>query len=658
MADGKTFTDEEIAEIMKLLDATRRTQYVGARYVPIFGRKGETSIEWDGTAPYEPLTIVLYQGNSYTSRRHVPAGVEITNGQYWAETGNYNAQVEQYRQEVLAFDQRITNAQTDATTAINFDQRITDAQTDATTAINKATTNEGNITTNTNDITTINNNLNGLDTKINKLTNVVMAGVDNTGTEDVSDLLNTLARNAQYGLYFPAGMYKITKTIEFPYNTKQAYGITLDNGATIMAYANMDVMFSLGAYSRGDGIITEGFSISGGQFNAMDNANTCIKTSVNIRQSMITNVDLRYFNGIGLYIDSDPNESSDTIVSNIRIGRVQSPHHKPLTKGVYFAGNDNQLSCAYICDNSVNIETNGLLQITNVHVFNDKTWYNNNIRTYGIISWNGLNADNLYIDSIDYPITCNNRCILTNVYFYNYFATNYTRPYIRAVDNQLSARNINVGGVHSDNDIVLQIVDFDENKEITESKQPTCLFDIDTYLYINKKGIEDRNNFRGGNRSTQEIQINEEQYGTFQANSAIILGYIGLSNDGSSSVTKFSAYSANGYDFDCEGLITYYKNATPTNRVKISTFAMKEWCAPNWGIALGTPETVSAYGTTIQVEPIYLYARKTTTRMPKVMLRMNYTRSKGAYAYYSGDTPVIQLTNDNTIATLNEGGAL
>lgn len=108
MADGKTFTDEEIAEIMKLLDATRRTQYIGARYVPIFGRKGEPSIEWDDSAPYEPLTIVLYQGNSYTSRQYVPAGVEITNGQYWANTGNYNAQVEQYRQETKAANDKLS----------------------------------------------------------------------------------------------------------------------------------------------------------------------------------------------------------------------------------------------------------------------------------------------------------------------------------------------------------------------------------------------------------------------------------------------------------------------------------------------------------------------------------------------------------------------
>ena len=83
-------------------------EYIGARYVPIFGRKDEETIEWDNSAAYEPLTIVTYQGNSYTSRQYVPAGIDIDNEQYWALTGNYNAQIEQYRREVQAFDSRIT----------------------------------------------------------------------------------------------------------------------------------------------------------------------------------------------------------------------------------------------------------------------------------------------------------------------------------------------------------------------------------------------------------------------------------------------------------------------------------------------------------------------------------------------------------------------
>lgn len=80
------------------------TQYVGARYVPLFAEP----LEWDNTKTYEPLTIVYNNGNSYTSRQYVPAGIEINNTHYWALTGNYNAQIEQYRDEVQRYDARIT----------------------------------------------------------------------------------------------------------------------------------------------------------------------------------------------------------------------------------------------------------------------------------------------------------------------------------------------------------------------------------------------------------------------------------------------------------------------------------------------------------------------------------------------------------------------
>lgn len=79
-------------------------QYVGARYVPVFA----DPLEWSDQMGYEPLTVVLHEGDSYTSMQSVPVGIDIGNTAYWAETGNYNAQIEAYRQEVLAYDGRIT----------------------------------------------------------------------------------------------------------------------------------------------------------------------------------------------------------------------------------------------------------------------------------------------------------------------------------------------------------------------------------------------------------------------------------------------------------------------------------------------------------------------------------------------------------------------
>lgn len=72
-------------------------QYVGARYVPKFA----SPIEWAADTSYEALTVVTFNNASYTSKVPVPptVGNPANNPQYWALTGNYNAQVEQYRQE-------------------------------------------------------------------------------------------------------------------------------------------------------------------------------------------------------------------------------------------------------------------------------------------------------------------------------------------------------------------------------------------------------------------------------------------------------------------------------------------------------------------------------------------------------------------------------
>lgn len=69
----------------------RKNTYIGARYVPIFANTPGS--EWDNSIQYEPLTIVLHEGNSYTSKTFVPVGVDITNTIYWALTGNFNAQL-------------------------------------------------------------------------------------------------------------------------------------------------------------------------------------------------------------------------------------------------------------------------------------------------------------------------------------------------------------------------------------------------------------------------------------------------------------------------------------------------------------------------------------------------------------------------------------
>ena len=80
------------------------TQYIGARYVPIFANPAE----WNNTRTYEPLTIVMHEGNSYTSRQYVPKGIDIADETFWALTGNYNAQVEAYRKDVIRVEGEVS----------------------------------------------------------------------------------------------------------------------------------------------------------------------------------------------------------------------------------------------------------------------------------------------------------------------------------------------------------------------------------------------------------------------------------------------------------------------------------------------------------------------------------------------------------------------
>lgn len=79
--------------------------YIGNRYVPVFANP----VEWDNLREYEPLTIVTYQGTAYTSKKRVPVGTDLSNTEFWVVTGNYNAQVEQYRRDVLEYKEKVDN---------------------------------------------------------------------------------------------------------------------------------------------------------------------------------------------------------------------------------------------------------------------------------------------------------------------------------------------------------------------------------------------------------------------------------------------------------------------------------------------------------------------------------------------------------------------
>lgn len=184
-------------------------EYIGARYVPLFA----DPIEWNNTKTYEPLTIVYYQGNSYTSRQAVPTGIAITNTEYWALTGNYNAQIEAYRAEVQEFADDISDLNDDMT-AIKSNGWVTTARI-ADDAVETAKIDDGAVTTSklaNSSVTPEKISASG-----KTYINVLSLGIANDGVTDnfstLQTVLNNLSDNGGGCLYFPAGQYNISNTL-------------------------------------------------------------------------------------------------------------------------------------------------------------------------------------------------------------------------------------------------------------------------------------------------------------------------------------------------------------------------------------------------------------------------------------------------------------
>lgn len=160
----KAVVAQELQKATSLNDAAQGiakgvTQYVGARYVPVFANPAQ----WSNEREYEPLTIVLYQGNSFTSMQYVPVGIDINNEKFWAETGNYNAQIELYRQEVREYSKKLTtieNTQTQQGETIENLKSTTENLGNSVNALNTKVENQGNT------IDTLNGRVGALDTAV------------------------------------------------------------------------------------------------------------------------------------------------------------------------------------------------------------------------------------------------------------------------------------------------------------------------------------------------------------------------------------------------------------------------------------------------------------------------------------------------------------
>ena len=70
-------------------------RYVGNRCIPM------PMGNWDKTKEYENLSVVLASnGDSYTSKKNVPKGIELSNDEYWAISSRFNAQLETQKKRI------------------------------------------------------------------------------------------------------------------------------------------------------------------------------------------------------------------------------------------------------------------------------------------------------------------------------------------------------------------------------------------------------------------------------------------------------------------------------------------------------------------------------------------------------------------------------
>lgn len=70
-------------------------KYVGNRCIPM------PNGNWDKNKEYENLSVVLASnGDSYTSKKNVPKGIELSNTEYWAISSRFNAQLETQKKRI------------------------------------------------------------------------------------------------------------------------------------------------------------------------------------------------------------------------------------------------------------------------------------------------------------------------------------------------------------------------------------------------------------------------------------------------------------------------------------------------------------------------------------------------------------------------------
>lgn len=428
-------------------------QYIGARYVPLFADPAE----WNNTQTYEPLTIVLHQGNSYTSRQYVPTGIDITNNDYWALTGNYNAQIEAYRTETQANTSKFTAMGIDNTNdATEFLHRIETLDNDST--FNKEIIKAG-FGADTIDAATTSYKSNYMD--IRKL-----GCKPNDTTANNAQLINKwLSDNPQSALYVPNGEWFVENTITATLN---------------------DIFMDGTFHPIANGIYEDNYIVK--LIGTNNNSNSSYEQAMNKHYRIKVNCDMTENNGILIrnYFETDfdlivikchatgiqVNQHIIECYINGKIygaytGSIESPDTDFAQKGLEVLNNGNNDNQANILARNVKLGIDlhasvwtfhyihvwGCINVLKLYENTDTQitkFYTDYCTHDSIITDSVSNVLSLYIDSV-YGIMLDgahliddSQYLLTINHIYSYYHGNPNRTPYATLTNNIANRRINI----------------------------------------------------------------------------------------------------------------------------------------------------------------------------------------------------------------------
>lgn len=428
-------------------------QYIGARYVPLFADPAE----WDNTKTYEPLTIVLHKGNSYTSRQYVPAGIDITNNDYWALTGNYNAQVEAYRAETQANTSKFAAMGINNTNeATEFLHRIETLDNDST--FNKEIIKAG-FGADTIDAATTSYKSNYMD--IRKL-----GCKPNDTTANNAQLINKwLSDNPQSALYVPNGEWFVENTITATLNDIFMDGTfhPIANGI----YEDNYIVKLIGTNNNSNNSYEQAMNK---HYRIKVNCDMTENNGILIRNYFETNFDLIVIkcHATGIQVNQHIMECYiNGKIYGAYTANINSPDTDFAQKGLEVLNNSNNDNQANILARNVKLGIDlhasvwtfhyihvwGCINVLKLYANTDTQitkFYTDYCIHDSIITNNDTNTLSLYINSVfgimldDAHLIDNSQYVLTIDHIYSYYYNNPNKTPYAAITNKIANRSINI----------------------------------------------------------------------------------------------------------------------------------------------------------------------------------------------------------------------